>query len=84
MAFRADFTDIPSGIPKFASMPGSTYTGMAPLTISAFMALRWTFLGMIIFSPSLHAYRIMAWTADVVPLTIKKAFFAPKASAASF
>ena len=50
---------------------------MAPMT------LRWTFRGNMIFSPRLATESIMACTAEVVPPTIKKAWAAPKAWAAS-
>ena len=42
----------------------------------------WTLRGIIIFSPRLQAVITIACTADVVPPIIKKACFAPKASAA--
>ena len=38
---------------------------------------------LIILSPALQVDKIMACTAEVVPPTIRKAFAAPKASAAS-
>ena len=47
------------------------------------MALRWTLRGMMIFSPRPHVVQIIVWTADVVPFTMKKAWSAPNASAAS-
>jgi len=47
------------------------------------MTLRWTLRGRMILSPALQAESTMLCTDDVVPPTIKKAFSAPNASAAS-
>ena len=59
------------------------YTGTAPFTTSALIALRWTLRGRMIFSPRPHVAQIMVCTADVVPFTMKNALSAPNASAAS-
>ena len=47
------------------------------------MTLRWTFRGMMILSPRLQTDSTMLCTELVVPPTIRKAWAAPKASAAS-
>ena len=47
------------------------------------MALLWTLRGKMILSPGLQAVSTMLWTLLVVPPTIRKAWAAPKASAAS-
>jgi len=47
------------------------------------MALRWTLRGRMSLSPRLHTLITIAWTPAVVPLTMKKAWAAPKARAAS-
>ena len=83
MAFSTSDIDIPRAIPNLLSDSGLTYTGIAPLSINAFMALLCTFLGIIILSPSLHVASIIVCTAEVVPPTMKNACSAPNASAAS-
>ena len=57
--------------------------GIAPHKTSALMADLWTFRGRMILSPALQVERIMVCTDEVVPPIIKKAWAAPKASAAS-
>ena len=46
------------------------------------MAERWTLRGRMTFWPAWTEAKIIVWTAAVVPLTMKKALSAPKASAA--
>ena len=74
---------IPREMPRRWSTSGFTYTGMAPHSTRALMTLRWTLRGMMILSPRLHTDSTMVCTELVVPPTIKKAWAAPKASAAS-
>ena len=74
---------MPSGMPSRLLMPGLMYTGTAPQTTSALMALLWTLRGSIISSPAEQVAIIIACTADVVPFTMKNASSAPNASAAS-
>ena len=83
MALATASRFIPRLIPSRLSTSGFTYTGMAPQSTRALIMLLWTFRGRIILSPRLQADRIMDWTALVVPPTIRKAWLAPKASAAS-
>ena len=83
MARATSSRRIPSGMPSRSSQAGSTYTGTAPHSTMAPITLRCTLRGRMIFSPRLAEDRIMACTALVVPPTIKKAWAAPKASAAS-
>ena len=71
-------------MPRRASQSGLTYTGTAPHSTSAPITLRCMLRGRMTFSPAFTEERIMLCTAEVVPPTIKKAFAAPKASAASF
>ena len=59
------------------------YTGTAPFTTSALIALRWTLRGRMISSPRFVAAQIIVCTAEVVPFTMKNASSAPKSSAAS-
>ena len=82
-AFFTASTLIPRGIPSRWSHSGFTYTGTAPHSTIAPMTLRWTFLGRMIFSPLFATVSIMLCTADVVPPTMRKAWAAPKAWAAS-
>ena len=88
IAFATSSTRIPSGMPRRLSVPGFTYTGIAPHTTSALMALRCTLRGRMISSPAVHSSpavqvaMIIACTAEVVPLTMKNASSAPNASAA--
>ncbi len=83
MARSTSLRLMPRDMPSIGSMLGLTYTGTAPQRIRALMALLWTFRGIIILSPRLHAVMTIACTAEVVPPTMKKAWAAPKASAAS-
>ena len=76
-------TFIPRGIPRRRFISGFTYTGTAPQRIRAPTTLRCTFRGRMIFSPRFTTERIMLCTAEVVPPTIRKAWAAPNASAAS-
>ena len=83
MARSTSDISIPREIPSFLSTSGFTYTGTAPQSTSALITLLWTFRGRIILSPALHTERTMLCTDDVVPPTIKNAWSAPNASAAS-
>ena len=83
IASRTSSRFIPSAIPSLWSTSGFTYTGFAPHSTRALIALRCTFLGMMILSFFLQQDRIMDWTADVVPPTMRNAWSAPNASAAS-
>ena len=74
---------MPRAIPSSWSISGFTYTGTAPHRIIMLITLLCTFLGRIIFSPRLQTDKTILCTADVVPPTMKKAWAAPKASAAS-
>ena len=56
--------------------------GMAPHRTSALIADLWTLRGRIILSPALQVDRIIVCTDEVVPPIIRKAWLAPKASAA--
>ena len=83
MAFFISSIAIPREIPSLPWIPGFIYTGVTPVIIKEFIADLCTFLGIIILSPSLQTLIIMACTADVVPLTMKNALSALKASAAN-
>ena len=74
---------MPKEIPNWLLVWGLIYMGMAPQRIRALMTLRWTLRGRIISSPGLQTESTIACTDEVVPLTIKKAWWAPKASAAN-
>ncbi len=73
---------MPREMPSSGCIPGSTYIGIIPQRISAFIADLWTLRGRIIESPRLQTLNIIACTAAVVPPMIRKASSAPKASAA--
>ena len=83
MAWRTCSVSMPREIPSLLFTSGFTYTGMAPQRIMALMTLLCTFLGRIILSPALQTESTMPCTAEVVPPTIRNAWAAPKASAAS-
>ena len=83
MAFSTCSRFMPSEMPRRLSTSGFTYTGMAPHSTSAFSTLRCTLRGRMISSPRLQAVSTMLCTLLVVPPTIRKAWAAPKASAAS-
>ena len=74
---------MPSAMPKRLFTWGLTYTGTAPASTMELIMLRCTFLGRISFSPCRTLVRIMACTAEVVPLTMKKAAEARNAWAAN-
>ncbi len=84
MAFATCSRRIPREMPRRWSTSGLTYTGTAPHRTRALITLLWTLRGRMISSPRLQEARIMLCTELVVPPTIKNAWAAPKASAASF
>ena len=83
IACSTSLTFMPRGIPSASLHWGSTYTGTAPHSTRAQRALLWTFLGRMIFSPRFTTESTMLCTAEVVPPTMRKAWAAPNASAAS-
>ena len=74
---------MPRGMPRAGFTRGFTYTGIAPFTTSALIAERWTLRGIMTFCPACTDAKIIVCTAAVVPFTMKNAWSAPNASAAS-
>ena len=83
MALATSSRRIPREMPSLWFTSGFTYTGTAPQSTSALMTLLCTLRGRMISSPRLQAVRTMLCTELVVPPTMRKAWAAPKASAAS-